>query len=202
MGGRGVTSAWTAVTSFFTSIPEKIEGAFSGAASWLVNAGKDLVSGFVKAIESSPGIVENALVDLVPSSLRSAVSTVLGVIPGHAAGTPFAPPGWAWVGEKGPELMHFAGGEQVKSHADSLSMLSQMASAQSLAQLAVPAISAGTWLPGVGAPLQGGALQLQVSYAGTGNELIDAIVGGLRVDIQGATGGDVQAHLGQGPVRI
>lgn len=32
---------------------------------------------------------------------------------GHAAGTASAPPGWAWVGENGPELMRFRGGETV-----------------------------------------------------------------------------------------
>jgi SLT domain-containing protein len=32
---------------------------------------------------------------------------------GYGAGTASAAPGWAWVGEHGPELMHFRGGEQV-----------------------------------------------------------------------------------------
>ena len=32
---------------------------------------------------------------------------------GYAEGTPGAAPGWAWVGERGPELVRFAGGEQV-----------------------------------------------------------------------------------------
>lgn len=34
-------------------------------------------------------------------------------IPGHASGTENAPPGWAWVGEGGPELMRMHGGEQI-----------------------------------------------------------------------------------------
>jgi len=34
-------------------------------------------------------------------------------IPGHASGTDNAPPGWAWVGEEGPELMRMHGGEQI-----------------------------------------------------------------------------------------
>lgn len=33
--------------------------------------------------------------------------------PGYANGTGNAPPGWAWVGEKGPELMRLRGGEQI-----------------------------------------------------------------------------------------
>lgn len=32
---------------------------------------------------------------------------------GYALGTSSAAPGWAWVGERGPELVRFAGGEQV-----------------------------------------------------------------------------------------
>jgi hypothetical protein len=31
----------------------------------------------------------------------------------YASGTPSARPGWAWVGERGPELVKFRGGEQV-----------------------------------------------------------------------------------------
>lgn len=34
-------------------------------------------------------------------------------IPGFASGTDNAPPGFAWVGEKGPELVKFGGGEKV-----------------------------------------------------------------------------------------
>ena len=41
---------------------------------------------------------------------------------GHAAGTASAPPGLAWVGEKGPELMRFRGGEQIYSNSQSATM--------------------------------------------------------------------------------
>jgi len=34
-------------------------------------------------------------------------------IGGYASGTSNAPPGWAWVGEEGPELIHMRGGESV-----------------------------------------------------------------------------------------
>lgn len=36
-----------------------------------------------------------------------------GNTPGYASGTPWAPPGMAWVGENGPELMQMRGGERV-----------------------------------------------------------------------------------------
>jgi hypothetical protein len=41
---------------------------------------------------------------------------------GFAEGTNSAPPGMAWVGEQGPELVRFNGGETVVPHADSMAM--------------------------------------------------------------------------------
>jgi hypothetical protein len=196
-------SAWTGASSWFTSLPGKVEGVFSGAGGWLVSAGESMVNGLVSGIESIGGTVETALLDLVPSPVRSVVSAALGFV-GFASGTPSAPPGWAWVGEQGPELVHFSGGEQVKTSSASMGMMSQMASAQSLgalSSLGVPSLAAAARLPGVSSPLAAGPLQLQLSYAGSGNQLIDVIVSSLRADIQGSAGGDVQAHLGRGKVR-
>jgi SLT domain-containing protein len=39
---------------------------------------------------------------------------------GYATGTDNATPGWRWVGENGPELRYFNGGESVLSHKDSV----------------------------------------------------------------------------------
>ena len=47
------------------------------------------------------------------------------VHPGYAKGTKNARKGWAWVGEEGPELMNFKGGEQVISNRESLGILEQ-----------------------------------------------------------------------------
>jgi hypothetical protein len=44
---------------------------------------------------------------------------------GHAEGTQSSPPGLFWVGEEGPELMAFKGGERVYNNAESRSMTSQ-----------------------------------------------------------------------------
>ncbi|MCM8736588.1 hypothetical protein M5E06_20895 [Azospirillum sp. A1-3] len=43
-------------------------------------------------------------------------------INGFATGTPAAPPGWAWVGEQGPELMRMKGGEPIIPNAAALDM--------------------------------------------------------------------------------
>ncbi|MFF2437943.1 hypothetical protein ACFVU4_27890 [Streptomyces sp. NPDC058107] len=47
-----------------------------------------------------------------------------GGIPMHAKGTPSAAPGYAWVGEQGPELVRFRGGERVYDHRTSTRMTS------------------------------------------------------------------------------
>nr|WP_286209056.1 phage tail length tape measure family protein [Azospirillum sp. A1-3] len=50
-------------------------------------------------------------------------------INGFAIGTDSAPPGLAWVGERGPELIQMAGGERVYPHAESMALAQSWASA-------------------------------------------------------------------------
>lgn len=52
----------------------------------------------------------------VPGAFQGAVDNVgksFSALRGFASGTPDAPPGWAWVGENGPELMYLHGGETI-----------------------------------------------------------------------------------------
>ena len=100
------------------TLPAGIGRLFAGAGSWLVGAGESLVSGLVSGIESAGGAVASALEGLIPGPVRGVLSKVLGWA-GFASGTNWAPAGWAWVGERGPELMRFRGGEQVRSAASS-----------------------------------------------------------------------------------
>lgn len=75
-------------------------------------------------------------------------------VPGFATGTNSAPPGMAWVGENGPELVNFRGGEQVLTAAASRNLASRMqglvmgdpasgAAEAAVAQQAVPTY--GSW---------------------------------------------------------
>jgi SLT domain-containing protein len=50
----------------------------------------------------------------------AAMGSVIGHGHGYAGGTGGAEPGWAWVGERGKELVRFHGGEQVLSNGDSM----------------------------------------------------------------------------------
>jgi hypothetical protein len=57
-------------------------------------------------------------------------------IPGFAKGTENAPPGWAWVGEKGPELMWLRKGDKIKSHEQSVRMTAQHIEQQRVSAMA------------------------------------------------------------------
>jgi len=137
--------------------------------------------------------------EIVTTQSYQPINHGLTNLPGNAAGTASAPPGWAWVGERGPELMRFRGGEQVLPHTASVAKARSMAS---LSSLGVPSVGSGASLPGVSSPLRGGQLQLGVTYTGPSGDAIAAIVSGLQYHILGATGGDAQAALGRGPVRL
>ncbi|TQF03935.1 tape measure protein [Kitasatospora acidiphila] len=49
---------------------------------------------------------------------------------GYATGTNSAPPGWAWVGEQGPELLRFSGGEAVIPASRSLDLAKRWSAPQ------------------------------------------------------------------------
>lgn len=60
-------------------------------------------------------------------SVAAVVNPRLGGWYGYATGTENARKGWALVGEKGPELVNFGGGEVVKNNSDTNSILNDMA---------------------------------------------------------------------------
>ncbi|WP_425327676.1 tape measure protein [Pseudomonas nitroreducens] len=70
-------------------------------------------------------------VQLVPTGEMNAVSGAQGqlsfpTVPGYATGTGSAAPGVAWVGEKGPELVGFNGGERVLTAMASDNLMSRL----------------------------------------------------------------------------
>ncbi|WP_126132939.1 phage tail tape measure protein [Acidipropionibacterium acidipropionici] len=71
---------------------------------------------------------------------------VVGHGHGYEQGTLSAAPGWAWVGERGPELMRLSGGEQILSAAQS-SALSRRSSHIAVADTSSgqPALSDAQW---------------------------------------------------------
>jgi len=85
------------------------------AAVFLVTSG---IAMLISAIRGVPMINTGTI--QVPSMGELQAQTGRG----YARGTRSATPGWRWVGENGPELMHFAGGEAVYTAEQSRALMS------------------------------------------------------------------------------
>ncbi|MEH0431288.1 phage tail tape measure protein [Streptomyces stelliscabiei] len=109
-------------------------GAFSGSsapAGWvkgarspfmigITNAGVGHTAGTINGVNVESRGGDGVIVGSRARSYRSSLFTDTYGLKGYAKGTRGATPGWAWVGELGPELVRFGGGEQVLNHRDSL----------------------------------------------------------------------------------
>ncbi|WP_263147977.1 hypothetical protein [Pseudomonas sp. RIT-PI-AD] len=82
-------------------------------------------------------------------------------MPGYATGTASAPPGMAWVGENGPELMQFRGGEKVFT-AEASKRLTQRMAGVSLPGISQSLIDTATGAPGASPGRDLGTVRLDV----------------------------------------
>lgn len=83
----------------------------------------DALLGKYKELAAAPNITKSFTVEYrtagsIPKDMRVGVGNVRGYATG---GTP--PPGWAWVGERGPELLNFSGRERVYSAMESARLM-------------------------------------------------------------------------------
>ena len=134
------------VVSFGTSIGLAAKGASTGIAAAI----KTLASVSKEAVKAVPVLLEIGaailVVAIAAAILTNAIASVIralkgvpeevnfnisGGVPdinelknqvskGYAAGTASASSGWAWVGEDGPELVKFSGGEEVLTATQSM----------------------------------------------------------------------------------
>ena len=74
--------------TFVGELPERIKGMFSDAGTWLVNAGKNIISGLINGIKSMFGQVGDAVREVMPDSVERFVPGLStgGQIPGYASG--------------------------------------------------------------------------------------------------------------------
>ena len=87
------------------------EAAESGRAT--VQAYIDQAAGMLPQVQAAyAGVARAASAALGPAQYTESAWYANGNR-GYASGTENAPPGWAWVGEDGPELMRMHGGEQI-----------------------------------------------------------------------------------------
>lgn len=124
--------AFSWIESFVAGIWHGIEGAYNSFFGGL-KSGFSAVVGAVKTIWSGLKDAVNAPMHFIIDTVYNGgivrivddVAGVVGLHPlepikGFATGTEGAPPGWAWVGEEGPELVHMTGGERVLTTAQSM----------------------------------------------------------------------------------
>ena len=76
------------LVNHFRQLPGKIQNVFSNAASWLVDAGKNIVRGLINGIKSMAGAVGDAVRWVIPDSVERFVPGLHfgGIIPAFATG--------------------------------------------------------------------------------------------------------------------
>lgn len=143
---------------------------------------QDTIQGFINGATSMLPQV-TAAYTRIANAAKAALSTsgtgTAGSIPGYAVGTQSAAPGFALVGEHGPELVYFNGGEQVMTAEETAAMRESMeiqavTFAPQLLQ-ALHAIRGGDALsaePGAGSS---GGVSLQVVFQIQGNATPEAV---------------------------
>lgn len=142
---------------------------------------QDTIQGFINGATSMLPQV-TAAYTRIANAAKAALSTsgtgTAGSIPGYAVGTQSAAPGFALVGEHGPELVYFNGGEQVMTAEETAAMRESMeiqavTFAPQLLQ-ALHAIRGGDALsaePGAGSS----GVSLQVVFQIQGNAMPEAV---------------------------
>ena len=114
LGGRDNGPRGNGIMSALKGLAEAIAAGFGSVKEWFAGI-LDKVNAQFEALASAGGGMLGVLVEGVGSKLKDSltdwVKDKLGV--GYASGTSSAARGLAWVGEQGPELVAFRGGERV-----------------------------------------------------------------------------------------
>ena len=72
----------------FQAMPGRIRAAFAGAGSWLLDAGRSIISGLAQGVRNAAGMVENAVRAVIPDNIERFVPGLHlgGVVPAFARG--------------------------------------------------------------------------------------------------------------------
>jgi TP901 family phage tail tape measure protein len=78
-GWNAVVSAGETAARWMEALPGRIMGWFSGAASWLVSAGQDIMSGLWNGIQSMGSWIAGAIMGLIKDVVPGPVLKILGI---------------------------------------------------------------------------------------------------------------------------
>lgn len=76
---NGIRAKFDAFVGFFRNLGKTLGGALSGAASWLLNIGKDLIGGLWRGIESMGGWLKDKLYGWVKDHIPGPIASILGI---------------------------------------------------------------------------------------------------------------------------
>jgi hypothetical protein len=109
-----IISNWSKITGFFKKVPGMIGDALKTVANVLTFPFRTAFNAIASLWNKTLGKLKFTVPDWVP--LIGGKSFALPKMPtvgSFAKGTDFAPGGWAWVGERGPELMQVPRGSRI-----------------------------------------------------------------------------------------
>jgi phage-related protein len=75
----GVSSMIGQVGGYFSGLWGTITGAFAGAASWLWNAGRNIVEGLISGVKSLAGTIGSAFLSVIPGWIVEPFKAALGI---------------------------------------------------------------------------------------------------------------------------
>lgn len=75
----GLAGTIDSVAGFFTGLPGKIAGWLGDAGSWLVDVGRQVVTGLANGIKGAASVVLNAILDLIPDAIEGPIRDALGI---------------------------------------------------------------------------------------------------------------------------
>ncbi|WP_406157785.1 phage tail tape measure protein [Streptomyces canus] len=116
----------TGAFSGATAPPGWVLGAASPYKIGITNKGVGHTAGTINGVNVESRGGDGVVIGSGARGYRNSLFTHWYGFKGYAGGTRGAAPGWAWVGELGPELVNFGGGEQVLNHRDSLNVAGSM----------------------------------------------------------------------------
>jgi hypothetical protein len=197
-----------------------VRGAIGDTGSWLRGAGARAADGFAAGYLSQAGAVRGASgrtrgwvqggVGDTHGWLFGAGSGIIGgLLRGIQSGIPAVEGLLNWLGNhipqwKGPlpydRQLLVPNGIAVMSGFNE-GLMRGWQPGMRFVQSIAPKIAGAAPLPGVGRPLQPGSINVNFRYVGNDAGVIGGLVQGLRYEIGGKSGGDVQRHLGQGKAR-
>lgn len=134
LGGRDNGPRGGVAQGLLAGVAGAVKAGFDSVAGWFSGI-LDMITGpFNEFMSNLPGGIIGDLAKGVGNQLKDGligwVKEKLGIGQGYFNGTSSATPGWHMVGENGPELVNFRGGERVYSAAESSAMTRQQLTAR------------------------------------------------------------------------